>query len=61
VMSETRPAPIVRPPSRIAKRWPFSIATGAIKSISTATLSPGMTISIPEASLTVPVTSVVRK
>src|SRR3989442_2233138 len=45
--SETRPAPMVRPPSRIANRWPFSIATGAISLISTDTLSPGMTISTP--------------
>ena len=60
-MSDTRPAPIVRPPSRMAKRWPFSMATGAINSMSTATLSPGMTISTPCASCTVPVTSVVRK
>jgi len=56
-----RPAPIVRPPSRIAKRWPFSMATGAISEISTETLSPGITISTPCASVTVPVTSLVRK
>jgi hypothetical protein len=61
ITSLTRPAPIVRPPSRIAKRWPFSIATGAISSISTETLSPGMTISTPCGSVTVPVTSDVRK
>src|SRR5208282_3416104 len=60
-MSDTRPAPIVRPPSRMANRCPFSIATGAINSISTDTLSPGMTISTPLANCTVPVTSVVRK
>ena len=59
--SLTRPAPIVRPPSRIAKRCPFSIATGAIRSMSTETLSPGMTISTPSGNRTVPVTSVVRK
>jgi len=51
----------VRPPSRIAKRWPFSMATGAINSISTETLSPGITISTPCGSVTVPVTSDVRK
>jgi len=60
-MSDTRPAPIVRPPSRMANLCPFSIATGAMSSMSTETLSPGMTISTPCASLTVPVTSVVRK
>jgi hypothetical protein len=60
-MSDTRPAPIVRPPSRMANRCPFSIATGAINSISTDTLSPGITISTPCANCTVPVTSVVRK
>ena len=37
---------MVRPPSRIAKRWPLSIATGAITFTSTETLSPGITISI---------------
>jgi hypothetical protein len=47
IISLTRPAPIVRPPSRMAKRWPFSIATGAITFISTETLSPGITISTP--------------
>ena len=60
-MSATRPAPIVRPPSRMAKRWPFSMATGAINSTSTETLSPGITISMPWARVTVPVTSLVRK
>ncbi len=59
--SETRPAPMVRPPSRMAKRCPFSMATGAISSISTPTLSPGITISTPCGKVTVPVTSDVRK
>jgi len=59
--SLTRPAPMVRPPSRMAKRCPFSIATGAISSISTETLSPGITISTPWGRVTVPVTSEVRK
>ncbi len=31
-ISTTWPAPTVRPPSRIAKRRPLSIATGTIKS-----------------------------
>ena len=60
-MSETVPAPTVRPPSRIAKRSPFSIAIGAINSISIATLSPGITISTPVGKAATPVTSVVRK
>src|SRR5205809_298638 len=59
--SDTRPAPMVRPPSRIANRWPFSMATGAITLMATDTLSPGITISTPWGRATVPVTSVVRK
>ena len=59
--SETVPAPTVRPPSRIANRSPFSIAIGAINSISIATLSPGITISTPSGRCATPVTSVVRK
>src|SRR4051812_15693715 len=55
------PAPTVRPPSRIAKRKPFSIATGVISSTTKATLSPGITISVPAGSSATPVTSVVRK
>src|SRR5258707_117466 len=55
------PAPTVRPPSRIAKRRPFSMATGVCSSISSCTLSPGITISVPSGSFAVPVTSVVRK
>src|SRR6266487_42548 len=57
----TRPAPTVRPPSRIAKRRPSSIAIGAISSTVISTLSPGITISTPSGRLAVPVTSVVRK
>ena len=57
----TTPAPTVRPPSRMAKRRPWSIAMGAISSISIVMLSPGITISTPSGSLTTPVTSVVRK
>ena len=59
--SETVPAPTVRPPSRIAKRSPFSIAIGAISSISIAMLSPGITISTPAGRCATPVTSVVLK
>jgi len=59
--SETVPAPTVRPPSRIAKRKPFSMAIGAISSMSIVTLSPGITISTPVGKCATPVTSVVRK
>ena len=57
----TTPAPTVRPPSRIAKRSPSSIAIGVINSTSIFTSSPGMTISTSAGSTTVPVTSVVLK
>ena len=57
----TTPAPTVRPPSRMVKRWPTSMAIGAISLMPSAMLSPGMTISVPSGSSTVPVTSVVRK
>ena len=57
----TAPAPTVRPPSRIAKRVPSSIAIGAISSTETVMLSPGITISLPSGRLMIPVTSVVRK
>ena len=60
-ISVTVPAPTVRPPSRIAKRSPLSMATGVISSISSDTLSPGITISMPSGSFATPVTSVVRK
>ncbi|TWA22185.1 hypothetical protein FB005_11057 [Sinorhizobium medicae] len=60
-MEATMPAPTVRPPSRIAKRSFSSIAIGTISSTSTVTLSPGITISVPSGSVTMPVTSVVRK
>ena len=57
----TTPAPTVRPPSRMAKRSFSSIAIGTISSTSTEILSPGITISVPSGSFTMPVTSVVRK
>src|SRR5690606_22159489 len=57
----TTPAPTVLPPSRIAKRRPCSHAIGVTSSTSTVMLSPGITISVPCGSVTVPVTSVVRK
>src|SRR5690349_23308821 len=57
----TRPAPTVRPPSRMANRRPSSMAIGWISSTVISVLSPGMTISVPEGRVTTPVTSVVRK
>src|SRR5207253_921585 len=61
VIALTAPAPTVRPPSRIANRNSFSIATGVIRSIVIVTLSPGITISTPAGNVTTPVTSVVRR
>src|SRR5271165_1746896 len=61
IISVMVPAPTVRPPSRMANRKPFSMATGVISSISSATLSPGITISVPAGKVATPVTSVVRK
>ena len=60
-ISLTTPALIVLPPSRIAKRRPFSMAIGVINSPPMVILSPGITISTPSGSSTVPVTSVVLK
>ena len=57
----TRPDPTVRPPSRIAKVRPCSIATGWISSIVISTLSPGIHISVPAGNSQTPVTSVVLK
>ena len=57
----TTPEPTVRPPSRIAKRRPSSMAIGAISLTWMVTLSPGITISVPSGRITSPVTSVVRK
>jgi len=61
MISVTTPAPTVRPPSRMAKRRPCSMAIGVISSTSIVTLSPGITISVPSGSCVAPVTSVVRK
>ena len=60
-ISVTTPEPTVLPPSRTAKRNPWSIAIGLINSAVTLTLSPGITISTPGFNDTTPVTSVVRK
>ena len=58
----TRPEPMVRPPSRMAKVRPSSIATGWINSTSISVLSPGIIISAPSLSdSTEPVMSLVRK
>src|SRR5207244_8865296 len=57
----TTPEPTVRPPSRMVKRRPWSMAIGVISSMSSSALSPGMIISTPSFSLMIPVTSVVRK
>ena len=57
----TVPAPTVRPPSRIAKRRPSSMAIGWIRLTVISVVSPGMTISVPSGSEMTPVTSVVRK
>src|SRR5450830_1363297 len=57
----TTPAPTVRPPSRIAKRKPSSMAIGLISFTVIDTLSPGMTISLSFGNSIEPVTSVVRK
>src|SRR6185503_16117994 len=53
----TTPAPTVRPPSRIAKRRPSSIAIGWIRLTVIFTLSPGITISTPSGRWQAPVTS----
>ncbi len=57
----TRPAPTVRPPSRMANRSWSSMAIGWISSTCICVVSPGMTISVPSGRVTTPVTSVVRK
>ena len=57
----TVPAPTVRPPSRMAKPRPSSMAIGWISSTVMSVVSPGMTISVPSGSVMTPVTSVVRK
>ena len=61
MIEATRPDPTVRPPSRIAKVRPCSIAIGWISSMVISTLSPGMHISVPAGSSQTPVTSVVLK
>ena len=57
----TRPEPTVRPPSRMAKPRPSSMAIGWMSSTVISVLSPGMTISVPSGRVMIPVTSVVRK
>ena len=60
-ISATTPEPTVLPPSRIAKRRPFSIAIAEMSSTVISTLSPGRHISTPAGRLITPVTSVVLK
>ena len=60
-MRVTRPAPTVLWPSRTAKRDPSSIAIRWSNSTVSSALSPGITMSSPSLSSTVPVMSVVRK
>ena len=61
VMLLTTPEPIVRPPSRMAKRRPGSMGTGWISSTWSVASSPGMTMAPSSARITSPVTSAVRK
>ena len=61
MMFLTTPEPTVRPPSRIAKRKPSSIATEWISSHVISMWSPGIHISTPSGSWQIPVTSVVLK
>src|SRR6266705_2090504 len=49
-MAVTMPEPTVLPPSRIAKRSPWSIAIGEIRSAVIVTLSPGSTLCRPPSS-----------
>src|SRR5207247_10627921 len=51
------PAPTVCPPSRMAKRKPFSVATGLVSPITSCPLSPGITTSVPERRSATPVRS----
>ena len=57
----TRPAPTVRPPSRMANLRPSAMAMGWMSLTVISVLSPGMAISVPSGRVTSPVTSVVRK
>ena len=57
----TRPAPTVRPPSRMANFSSSSMAIGWMSCTDMSVLSPGMTMSVPSGRFTTPVTSVVRK
>ena len=61
MISVTRPEPTVRPPSRIAKPRPGSMAIGWMSSTVISVVSPGMTMSVPSGRVMTPVTSVVRK
>src|SRR5437867_5465032 len=56
-MAVTMPEPTVLPPSRIAKRSPWSIAIGEIRSAVIVTLCPGDTIPNPTRGADTPVTT----
>ena len=55
MISVTEPAPMVRPPSRMANLKPISMAIGVINAISRLALSPGITISTPDGNVTLTV------
>lgn len=59
--SVTTPAPTVRPPSRMAKRRPWSSATGWVSVTVSRPVSPGRSASTPSGSSMSPVMSVDRK
>jgi hypothetical protein len=61
MMLVTTPDPTVLPPSRIAKRSPFSRTMGEMSFSFISILSPGITISTPSGNSISPVTSVVRR
>ena len=60
-MLVTTPDPTVLPPSRMAKRSPFSRTMGEMSFSFISILSPGITISTPSGNSISPVTSVVRR
>src|ERR1035437_101517 len=60
MISVTVPAPTVRPPSRIAKRKPLSMATGGINSTGNPTLPPARPSSNSFLNISTPVTTVLR-
>jgi hypothetical protein len=61
MISVIRPAPMVRPPSRMAKRWVFSIAMGEHQLDFDVRVVSGHDHLDALGRLRIPVTSVVRK